>query len=191
MKHGDTCISKGPPLQWLLHFLSHHNPSCSNKCVHPDQVRGGKLFDHPEVLNLFAKKGHLIHPTGSDNSCQNGPVERRHRTLVNTVQVLLLGANLDVEFWPCAFCHALCMSNKLPEPSQLRLPLALATDKKEDSLNIQTFRCRVWVSPPGHRAAKLCPNSWKGIFLGCLPHATQNILWHNIETTEIKIATHA
>ena len=66
MKHGDTCISRGPLLKGLLHCLSQCNPSCTDKRMHPDQ--GGELFNHPEVRNLFAKKGHSIHPTGSDNS---------------------------------------------------------------------------------------------------------------------------
>ena len=42
-------------------------------------------FNHPEVQVLFTKKGHSVHPTGSDNSCQNSPVEQGHRTCANTV----------------------------------------------------------------------------------------------------------
>ena len=76
MKHGNTQMSKGPPLQWLSHFLTQCNPKWDGKCAHPDQ--GGELFNHPEVHNLFAKKGHTIHPTGSDNLQQNGPVECGH-----------------------------------------------------------------------------------------------------------------
>ena len=105
MKHGDTRISKGPPLQWLAHFLSQYNPHCDNKYVCLDQ--GGELFNHPEVRNLFTKKGYAIHPTGADTSRQNGPVKRGHRTLANTIRALLLGANLDMKFWPYAFYHAL------------------------------------------------------------------------------------
>ena len=47
MKHGDTRISKGPPLQWLAHFLAQYNPQCDGKYVYLDQ--GGKLFNHPEA----------------------------------------------------------------------------------------------------------------------------------------------
>ena len=83
MKHGDTRISKGPPLQWLAHFLSQCNLHCADKYVHLDQ--GGELFNHPEVQNLFAKKGYTIHPTGADALRQNGLVERGHRTLADTI----------------------------------------------------------------------------------------------------------
>ena len=150
------------------------------------------MFNHPKVQNLFTKKGHTIHPAGSDNLNQCGPVKRGHQILANTVCTLLLGGtNLDTKFWPCAFNHALCMSNALPEPSQLQLSVTLATGKSEDFLNMQTFGCWVWVQPPGHCAAKLQTNSQKGIFLGCVPRTTHNILWCDVKTTETKIATHA
>ena len=174
-------MSKSPPLQWLAHFLSQYNPHCNDKYVHLDQ--GGELFNHPEVRNLFEKKGYTIHPTGADTSRQNGPVERGHRTLANTIRALLLGAGLNVKFWPYAFYHAMRMSNAFPEPTQQRSPIALATGKPEDFSNIRTFGCRVWVRPPGRRPAKLIPNSRKGVFLGYVPNTTQNILWYDIETS--------
>ena len=34
-------------------------------------------------------------------------------------------------------------------------------------------------------------NSRKGIFLGYLPQTTKNILWYDIETDCVKIASHA
>ena len=52
MKHGNTRISKGPPLQWLAHFLAQYNPHCQDKYVYMNQ-EGGELFNHPEVQNLF------------------------------------------------------------------------------------------------------------------------------------------
>ena len=73
MKHGNTPISKGPPLQWLAHFLAQYNPQCEGQYVYLDQ--GGELFNHPEVQNLFKEKGYDILPTGADNSHQNGPVK--------------------------------------------------------------------------------------------------------------------
>ena len=85
--------------------------------------QGGELFNHPEVGNLFKKKGHDILPTGADNSHQNGPVKRSYRTLANTICVLLIGANIDIKFWPYAFYHALCMSNTLPERNTTQSPI--------------------------------------------------------------------
>ena len=83
------------------------------------------------------------------------------------------------------------MSNALPERHKANSPISLATGKQEDFTNIRTFGCQVWVRPPGQRSAKLKPNSRKGIFLGYVPHTTHNILWYDVETSRIKIATHA
>ena len=99
-------------------------------------------------------------------------------------------ANLDIKFWPYAFYHAICISNALLECGATQSPISLATEKPENFANNQTFGCCVWVQPPGSCSAKLKPNFCKGIFLGYVPCTTWNILWYNLETSRIKIATH-
>ena len=141
MKHGNTQISKGPPLHWLAHFPTKYNPQFDGKYVYLDQ--GGELFNHPEVQNLFRKKSYNIIPTSANNSYQNGPVERGHCTLANTICALLIGANLDIKFCLYAFYHALCMSNVLPELGATQSHISLATRKPENFSNVQTFGCRV------------------------------------------------
>ena len=139
-------------------------PTMDGKYVYLDQ--GGELFNHPEVRNLFRKKGYNILPTGADNSHQNGPVEWGPCTLANTIRTLLVDANLDIKFWPYAFYHALRMSDAFLEWGASASPVKLATGKSKNFLNIWTFGCQVWVLPPGAQTAKLKPNSQKGIFLG-------------------------
>jgi hypothetical protein len=189
MKHGDTRISKAAPLHWLRHFLSQYNPRCNDKYVYMDQ--GGELFNNPNIRNLFEHAGYTIYPTGADSSHQNGPVERGHRTLANSIRALLLGANLDVKFWPYAFYHAMRLSNAFPEAGQHESPILKATSHKEDLTGLRTFGCRVWVRPPGHRKAKFKTRSRKGIFLGYVPYTTRNILWYDVHTHRVKIANHA
>ena len=189
MKHGDTRISKASPLVWLEHFFSQYNPKCSNKYVHLDQ--GGELFNNPDVRNLFSTYGYEILPTGADSSHQNGPVERAHRTLGNSIRALLTGAHLPIKFWPYAFYHSMRLANAFPERGEEQSPLEKATAKKENLTSFRTFGCRVWVRPPGRKSAKFQPNSRKGIFLGFVPYSTRNILWYDLETTRVKIAFHA
>ena len=107
---------KGQPLQWLAHFLAQYNPQCDGKFIYLDQ--GGKLFNHLEVQNLFRKKGYDNLPTRANNSHQNSPIEQGYCTLANTIRALLVGANLDIKFWPYAFYHALRMSNAFPEQGE-------------------------------------------------------------------------
>ena len=189
MKHGDTRISKAAPLHWLEHFFSQYNPNCSGKYVHLDQ--GGELFNNPDIRNLLAIYGYEILPTGADSSHQNGPVERAHRTLGNSIRALLTGANLPIKFWPYAFYHAMRLANAFPERGEPMSPLEKATDRKENLSSFRTFGCRVWVRPPGRKKAKLQPNSRKGVFLGFVPYSTRNILWYDVETNRVKIAFHA
>ena len=103
MKHGDTRQSKASPIEWLCHFLNQYSPNCPNKYIHMDQ--GGELNNNPEVCNLFKHFNYNIFPTGADSSHQNGPVERAHCTVGDTVRALLTGANLDIKFWPTDKIH--------------------------------------------------------------------------------------
>ena len=108
--------------------------------------QGGELFNNPEVKNLFTKSGYTIHPTGADASCQNGPVERAHRSIADTIRSLLTGANMSMKFWPYAFYHALRLQNAIPTRHDPNVsPITKATNIVEDFTNFWTFGCRVWV----------------------------------------------
>ena len=189
MKHGDTRLSKAPPTQWIRKFLSVHSPKLNGKYVHMDQ--GGELFHSPEIKNVFSEFGYEILPTGADNSRQNGPVERAHRTIGNGIRSLLQGAGIDMRFWPYAFYHMIRISNAIPERNRTQSPLEMSTGTKEDFTHLRTFGCRVWVRPAQGRTAKYIPNSRKGIFLGYVPHTTRNIIWYDTENHRVKIASHA
>ena len=146
----------------------------------------GELYNNPNIKNLFTSEGYEIHPTGLDTSFQNGPVKRAHRTLSNSIRALLTDVNLAVKFWPCAFYHAMRLSNAFPEAGKDISPIQLAnpTGKAEDLSKLRTFGCWTWVKPPGSQDAKLVPNSWKDIFLGYVPYTTRNILWYDVATVE-------
>ena len=142
MLYGNTRTSKAAPVLWLKHFLAQYNPSFRDKCVLMDQ--GGELFNNPEVKNLFTKSGYAIHPTGADASNQNGPVERAHHTIADTIWAILAGSRIDTKFWPFAFYHTLQLRNALPTQGQLESPLTKSTGITEDYTNLRTFGCQVW-----------------------------------------------
>ena len=104
------------------------------------------------------------------------------------LRALLTGSDLDTKFWPYALLQ---LHNAIPTRSSDLSPLTRATNIVEDFTNLKTFRCRVWIQPPGKRPAKLVPNSRKGLFLRYFPYTTRNILWYNPSTHRVKIATHA
>ena len=67
-------------------------------------------------------------------------------------------------------------------PSQNLVKLLLLLMKQQvtrKSQQSENFGCQVHV-----------PNSKKGIFLGFAPYTTRNILWYDVSTSRVKIATH-
>ena len=152
--------------------------------------QGGELYNNPEVRKLFTEFGYDLRPTGADASNQNAPVERGHLVVANAIRAMLLGANLPIKFWPYAFHFWLRIDNSIASRDQLTSPNYITTGEKDNLSALQTFGCRVWVRPPGRRAAKFIPNSRKGIFLGFIPNTDKNILWYDTETHVVKIAKH-
>ena len=116
---------------------------CPNKYVCMDQ--GGELYNNPKVRNLFKSYDYEIRPTGADASNQNGPVERGHMVVANAVRAMLLGAGLDVSFWPYAFNHWLRIDNSIPSKDQSQSPQVLSGAPEDDFTHFRTFGCHVWV----------------------------------------------
>ena len=123
-----------------------------------------------ENKNLFQSFGYEIYPTSPDGSYGNGPVERAHRTISQGIKTLLVGAGLDVRFWPYTYMHVLRICNALPCQKHNASPLFLATGKKDNFRNLRVFGCRVWVRPTGIQKKHFKYDVWKGIFLGYVPH---------------------
>ena len=189
MLHSDTRLSKSSPFKYLESFLQQYSPEYKNKRVVLNQ--GGELYCNPDVRNLFKQYQCEIFPTGSDSSSQNGPVERAHRTVSNGIKSYLIGAGLPIAYWPFAFLHVLRIRNALPGNNrQVSSPIHLLTRKKDNSRNLHTFGCRVWVCTPGIQAKRSKDKAHKGIFLGYVPHTTQNIIWYDVESQQYKIAVH-
>ena len=134
-------------MKYLESFLSEYSPKCKDKWVVLDQ--GSKLYGNAKIKNLFQSFGYKIYPTSFDGSSGNGPVERSHRTILQGIKALLIGAGLDVCFWLYAFMHTLRIRNTLPGQNQNTSPLYLSTGKKDNFKNLWVFGCRFWVRPTG------------------------------------------
>jgi hypothetical protein len=186
---GDTRLLKASPIYWLQNQLSKHSdPFCKDKYVYLDQ--GGELYRNPIVRSIFERYGYDVRPTGSDSSHQNGPVERAHLTIANGIRSMLVGAKMDVPFWPYAFHHYLRIKNAIPSRDQQMSPLEMATGIKDDFSKFRTFGCRIWARPTERRPAKFKTNLRKGIFLGFLPNTTKLIMYYDVDSKRVKTAFH-
>ena len=96
ISYGKTCQSKASPIEWLRDWLHIHSPYLRDKYVLLDQ--GDKLYSNPDIVNVFTKHWYEVHPTGTDSSHQNGPVNRAHQVVGEHVCALLIGAILDIKF---------------------------------------------------------------------------------------------
>ena len=101
MQYAKTCQSKASPIEWLQDWLHIYSPNLRDKYVFMDQ--GGELYSNPDIVNVFQKHRYEVHPTGTDSSHQNGPVESAHQVIGDHICALLIGASLDIKFWPYAF----------------------------------------------------------------------------------------
>jgi len=54
---------------------------------------------------------HMVQPTASDASFQNGIAERPNHTLGDMMRSLLMSANLGPEYWSWALLHAIYLKN--------------------------------------------------------------------------------
>ena len=175
-------------MQELRNFLHTYCPGKGvGRYVYVDQ--GGELYQSPKVRKLFKHHGFEVLPTGADSSHQNGPVERQHRTVADGMRAMLLGANLDVKFWPYAFKHYVRIRNSLPSRDQDKSPTEIALGRKDNFKGWRTIGTRVWVRPPGRRSAKLLSNSREGIFLGFVENPSKNIYWYDVSSNKVKIAS--
>jgi hypothetical protein len=180
MLHGDVRLSKASPVKYFESFLSEYSPNLRDKWVVMDQA--GELYKNPLARNVFKKFNYTIYPTGADNSSQNGPVERSHHTVSQGVKAILIGAGLDIKFWPLAFNHVIRIRNAFPGQGQLKSPLKMSTGSKYNLKNLRVFGSRVWVRSPGIQACRFKDKAQKGIFLGYVPHTTRNIIWYDVES---------
>ena len=162
---GVTSDNKVPPLAWLNKLLTRIKPE-GVKGHYIMMDMGGELGRNKAVLNLLKKHDYDIRPTSPDSSHQNALLERPHATIGDAMRTMLLGAKLDLKYWPYAFYHYICLYNIIPHGSSILTPFEQVTGKRPNLSSLKTFGCRCYVRLPGRRPAKLDTHSRKGIFLG-------------------------
>jgi hypothetical protein len=94
------------------HLLS-NTSRASCQSIHLIADQGGELYNIPHIRNLFKQFKYEIYPT------QNGPVERSRCTVANGIKAILIGAGLDIKFWPYAFNHVIRIRNAIPGQGQV------------------------------------------------------------------------
>ena len=189
MLHGDARLSKSSPLEYLESFLKEYSSShLKNKWVM--LYNDGELAGNPLVHNLFWRHCYSVYETGGYSFNSNGPVERAHRTVADSIKVVLLGVGLPVRFWPYAFYHFLRIRNVIPGAGQDASPIFLSTGKKDNFKNLRVFGYCVIVPPLGSKRARFAKQAKKGIFLGYIANTSRVFYWFDVKSQRVKVGTH-
>ena len=153
-------------------MLSRYSPNIPGKYCFLDQ--GGDLAKSHEIQRILKQYQYDIRITGTDNSQQNGPVEREHLTIANSIRAQLIGGGMHIKFWPYAFHHSMRIRNSLPPIDMNESPNEKAGFEKDNFTNFHSFGTRAWIHTKTH-CAKFCTASKKGRFLGFLPNTTKTL----------------
>ena len=207
--HGETCYlllydhaterldgvcrqSKAPPIAWLRRWLTKHvADDVKDRYVFMDQ--GGELYKSKAVRDLFEKEfDYEIRPTGTAAHHQNGLVERANYTVDKAIRAMLIGAGLEIKFWPYAFYHFLRIKNSaLPRRDAEESAHQKLNGCKDDLSLLRTFGCRLWVKILAWKnKAKYVQDTKKGIFLGYRTNTLKNVVWYDPDTKRVKYGYH-
>jgi hypothetical protein len=152
---------------------------------------GGELVAARKSLTSLLRHGYAVEPTAPNSPHQNGPVERPHRDIGNSIRAMLSGASLVPRFWPYAFYHFLRLHNMTIHVDQDKTPYEICSGRNPDRSRLRTFGCRVYVELPRlRRPAKSEIDARTGIFLG-YAQTLKNLLYFDLDTHDVKSAQHA
>ena len=188
--HGQTFRSKAPPIDFCNRWLAVHGLPTAVKGKYVRCDMGGELGNSPEIRNLFEQAGYDVQATAPNSSSSNGPGERPHQTIADSIRTMLLGAGLPPKFWPYAFHHTLRLYNLSPHGTRPASPFKMCTGKDPDGRQLKVFGCRVYALPARpKRPDKAVSDARTGIFLG-YTKTLRNIIYYDIESEVVKTAQH-
>jgi hypothetical protein len=148
----------------------------------------GELANSKEVTALVLLHGYVARPTGGDDSHQNSPAERPHKTIGHSLRTMLHGTGLPFKLWHYAFHHNIVLHSVMPHGNR-GVPVIRAGGPVPHLGDLRTFGCRVVVRHPGPLPSKLEVHSNIGNFLRYTATRTKA---HYIgsKTKQIKMSAH-
>jgi histone deacetylase 1/2 len=127
--------------------------------------------EYRSISTLLTSLGINHRITCPHTSHQNGTVERRHRSIVETGLTLLSHAQLPLKFWDHSFTTAVHLLNRLPTSSlpQFSSPYHALHNKLPDYSSLRCFGCSCFPNLRPYQSHKLNFRSTKCVYLGPSP----------------------
>jgi hypothetical protein len=134
------------------------------KIINLDGAREGLT----NIFKDFCKdRGIELRVSLPHTSEQNGPVERKHYTVMNLTRTLLLRAKAPLALWHETIMAATCAQNFSIKKGMTKTAYELFFNRKPNFLPLRVWGCRAYVLiEPHHRDSKLSPRAQVGRFVG-------------------------
>ncbi|KAJ9546217.1 hypothetical protein OSB04_025924 [Centaurea solstitialis] len=146
--------------------------------------RGGEYLSD-EFDNHLIECGIVSQLTPPYTPQMNGVSERRNRTLLDMVRMMMCHSSLPVSFWGHALETAAHILNRAPTKSVEKTPYELWKGKKPNISFLKIWGCEVYVKRP--TSEKLKPKSDKCFFVG-YPKTTVGYYFYNPEENKVFVA---
>jgi hypothetical protein len=127
----------------------------------------GGEYTSKEFLNFY--KGVRIKKelTTPYNPQQNGVAERKSRTIMEAVKIMIHDQDLPMCLWAEATMTAVYVQNRLSHNALgFKTSKEMFTGKKPEVSHLKIFGCLVFIHIPKEKRKKLEPSGKKGIFVG-------------------------
>ncbi|GAA5828225.1 hypothetical protein JCM5353_003899 [Sporobolomyces roseus] len=146
-------------------------------------------------LDRFLKSNGIQHRTSVVHSHgQNGFIENRWRTSIETTRALLSSSGMPPTFWPYALSAAVYLYNRTPSKVlDYETPYERYYGKKPELNHLKVWGCEAWLALPRegvYRVNKLQSRAVKGRFVGYpndkkgwmfwVPEWRKIVIWHEI-----------
>lgn len=160
-------------------FVAKSETHFNSKIVNFYCDNGGEYLSN-EMKAYFVQKGISYHLTVPRTPQLNGVSERMVRTITEKARAIIVGANLEKNFWGDAVLTATYLINIIPTKAlkQLKTPYELWHNKKPQIKYLKVFGSTVYVHDKTSKT-KFDRKSWKGILVGYEPNGYK--VW-NVET---------
>ena len=140
---------------------------CNVKIKRLRSDRGGE-YHFPE----YCENVGIIHETSAPYTPQkNGVAERKNRTLIEMINVMLSNSGLTTGYWGEALLTTCYILNRIPIKKNNITPYELWKNKKPNLSYFRTWGCRAIIRLPYPKRKKLGEKGIECIFLGYALHS--------------------
>jgi hypothetical protein len=127
----------------------------------------GREYTSKEFVNYCKEVGIKRELTTPYNPQQNGVAERKNRTIMEAVKIMIHDQDLPMCLWEEAAKTTIYVQNQLSHSALgFKTLEEMFSGKKPEVIHLKIFGCPIFVHIPKEKRNKMDPSGKKGIFVG-------------------------